>query len=672
MGGDDQTDKKNLDTHFRLKKEDLKLLANSIVCLAVPFFVLVVIEAIQRGGIEALDFISKYKATALLNYLMLLITVAPAIMVKRAHFLAILLSVPWCILAAISAMLMRFRGVPLIWADFYSAKNGLAIAREYISKEMIVQISIAAGIMLWVLIISFSIQFKTYKVSCIKRLLIGITLIGIGFLGQGYLTKYEETLEVRWEIANVYKRNGFMYALNKSYLATLKRKPSDYSKRNVEAVISSINRAKTSMSTHRNITVSAEKPNIIMVQLEGFFDPTTIKETHFNEDPIPHFRKYFNEGYSGLVQVPTIGGGTVRTEFEVLTGINLDYFAPGEVPYNSGLTKRGPIETIAYILKKKDYQTTAIHNFEGNFYSRHEAFKSLGFDRFIPMESMTHLVKYRAFPEDMVLTDYIQRTLDASKERDFIFTITAGSHGPYHTTLNTENEAYVSGNLKASSLYQLQNYTSLIRRTDKFIGKLVEYIYSLEEPTVLIVYSDHYPQLESIENLDEEEKFKTPYFIIDNKNELPNTTENDIEAYHLSTDILNLVQLEGGMMNVFHTVYRFGEDYQKNLEHLQYEIIFGERQSQPNESIYNPTLLEIGLENLEITKAEYQVNGIMVRGTGFTESSQIFIENRPVETEFIDEHTLMGKGVRETNRARTIEVKYISRYGVPILSSKIF
>ncbi|WP_069999536.1 LTA synthase family protein [Cellulosilyticum sp. I15G10I2] len=668
----DQRDKRNLMKDVTFQKEDFKLFANSILCLVIAFLVLVMIESFQRGVQEALNFISEYKTTALLNYLILLITIAPAMMIKRVSFLSLLLSLPWCILAAMSVMLMRFRGVPLIWADFNSVKEGAAIAKEYVSFELIVQISLGAGIILLILISSYFIKFKTYEVSCIKRFLVCIVLIGIGFLGRSYLMQFRAGQEHKWEIATLYKRNGFIHSLSKSCLYTMRRKPSDYSKEGIEAVISYINKSQKDNFNSREIAESAKKPNIIMVQLEGFFDPTAIKETYFNEDPIPYFRKYFNEGYSGLLQVPTIGGGTVRTEFEVIAGVNLDYFAPGEIPYNSGVTQRGPIETIAYILKTQDYKTTAIHNFEGNFYSRHEAYKNLGFDRFIPMESMTGLVKYRAFPEDMVLIDYIKRALEASEERDFIFTITAGSHGPYHTTLNKGNEAYVSGNLKETSLYQLQNYTSLIRRTDKFVGKLAEYIYSLEEPTVLIIYSDHYPQLESLEELDQDEKFKTPYFIIDNQNKVPHKRHNDIEAYQLSTDVLNLTELKGGMMNTFHTLYRYKKDYQKKLRNLQYYTLFSEESFGVNKDKYKTTQLEIGLEKLEITTTKYQGDRLIIGGNGFTESSRIFINNHSVETEFISPHTLIGKGIGEKAKSINIEVKYIGRYGVSILRSNVF
>ena len=44
-----------------------------------------------------------------------------------------------------------------------------------------------------------------------------------------------------------------------------------------------------------------------------------------------------SEYSSGYCQVPSIGAGTANTEFEMLTGMSMRYFGPGEYPYKSYL-----------------------------------------------------------------------------------------------------------------------------------------------------------------------------------------------------------------------------------------------------------------------------------------------------------------------------------------------
>ena len=81
------------------------------------------------------------------------------------------------------------------------------------------------------------------------------------------------------------------------------------------------------------------EPNIIFIQLESFFDATTVKNLKVSEDPIPTFHKIQKEYTSGYLKVPVYGAGTINTEFEVITGMNMDYFGTGEYPYRSILHK---------------------------------------------------------------------------------------------------------------------------------------------------------------------------------------------------------------------------------------------------------------------------------------------------------------------------------------------
>ena len=36
-----------------------------------------------------------------------------------------------------------------------------------------------------------------------------------------------------------------------------------------------------------------------------------------------------------ISKVPSVGAGTANTEFEVLTGMNMRFFGPGEYPYKT-------------------------------------------------------------------------------------------------------------------------------------------------------------------------------------------------------------------------------------------------------------------------------------------------------------------------------------------------
>ena len=103
---------------------------------------------------------------------------------------------------------------------------------------------------------------------------------------------------------------------------------------------------KNSIST---LSSKLSNPNIIIIQLESFFDLTFINGVKFNIDPIPNFI-HLKENYStSSFSVSTIGGGTANTKFETISGMNLDFFGPGEYPYNT-ILKIKAINSINYTL----------------------------------------------------------------------------------------------------------------------------------------------------------------------------------------------------------------------------------------------------------------------------------------------------------------------------------
>ena len=108
---------------------------------------------------------------------------------------------------------------------------------------------------------------------------------------------------------------------------------------------------------------------MIFVQLESFFNVHDLVGAEFSQEPIPVFRELMETCPHGQLKVPSVGGGTANTEFEVLSGMNLDYFAAGEFPYNTILQDTS-CETVCFNLKELGYTATAVHNYTGTFYGR--------------------------------------------------------------------------------------------------------------------------------------------------------------------------------------------------------------------------------------------------------------------------------------------------------------
>ena len=97
-----------------------------------------------------------------------------------------------------------------------------------------------------------------------------------------------------------------------------------------------------------------------------------------------------------------------RQEFEVLTGMNLRYFGPGEYPYKTKL-KNQVCESAATAFSAFGYGTHAIHNNGGNFYSRAKVFNNIGFDSFTSKEFMNILqTTENGWSKDDILLTHIK------------------------------------------------------------------------------------------------------------------------------------------------------------------------------------------------------------------------------------------------------------------------
>ena len=141
---------------------------------------------------------------------------------------------------------------------------------------------------------------------------------------------------------------------------------------------------------------------------------------------------------TGHMTVPVVGAGTANTEFEVLTGMGLQFFGTGEYPYKTILKESDcpSVESIASDLSSIGYGTHVVHNNGGTFYSRANAFSMMGFDTFTSKELMniTEYTPLGCWPTDEVLVDETVKSMDATgNESVFVYTITVGSHGDYPT-----------------------------------------------------------------------------------------------------------------------------------------------------------------------------------------------------------------------------------------------
>jgi phosphoglycerol transferase MdoB-like AlkP superfamily enzyme len=242
--------------------------------------------------------------------------------------------------------------------------------------------------------------------------------------------------------------------------------------------------------------VGGELPDIVVVQSESLFDPTIMRgyeHSHFT----PNLRRLARQGISGKLHVPTFGGGTIRTEFEVLTGLSLRYFDNLQFPYLQMSHKALP--SLVRTLAAHGYATTALHGNDPAFWNRITAFKSLGFDRFVSQSAFPAGAamdgKYMA---DSAMTDEIMVQLKDSGPPQFLFAISIEAHGPYDVepAHAAERDAIpVPDGITGKDKRELQTYLYHLQHADAELGRLVKLLAQRKRPSLVLFYGDHLPAL---------------------------------------------------------------------------------------------------------------------------------------------------------------------------------
>lgn len=655
-------------------KNKLKINKNSIkeliIWITVGFFLLFITEYIQRKNLTNIITFAKDRTNAfVINLLIILIITSITFVLKRKKTAYFLISVIIIAVSLISAIMTKLRGTPLTYSDIFSIKDGLSIANKYITVPMIIGAVVIIVLTIAITVYLLKKEKNKKRIINLTNIIIGIGVIVVFSINLVSLRERKILDVLRWDLKESYYHNGFVYSILDSGFGYIRKKPEDYNKVQIEKIKNEVNSTTAMHTSNTDIENKSKTPNLIFVQLESFIDPTLIKEAKFSQDPIPNFRKLSKESLSGYINVPVTGGGTARTEFEVLTGNNFDYLIPGEIPYDS-FVKEKSINSIATTLKQQGYQTTIMHNFQGNFYNRNNAFENLGFDSFVSMEYMQNLEDtFLGWRKDMVLLDYIQKSIKQNDKPDLVYAIAVEGHGKYPDyDKGLDLPIKVETSLSEQDKYQLYHYANLLKGTDDFIGELIEVVDKEKEDTMVVFYSDHTPALNVFSDDDFYlDKYEVPYAVYANFN-IPKEKLN-LESYQLSTLAMGLSNLEYGPIETIHATKGNSEEYQRELELIQYDMLFGKKYYLSEKDKVKDNDMKMGLDDIIIESVENGDEKIIINGENFNQSSYAYVNGKKVETKLIDSTKLEVNNVKQV---KNVVVKQLGKYDAPLGESNEF
>lgn len=650
-------------------------------CCYIPSLVcLCFVELCSRKSVvELLLFIIREPLVFLYNALIIATAASVCLLFKRRIFVLSVVMLLWAAVGITDFVLLTFRTTPFTAVDLALIKDALVIANRYLSWVGVVLIILGVILALVLCVVLFrkskkveSVGMKAGLPFCGMLFVLCLVLTNAG-MGVGLLDRNFGNL------ARAFHDNGLPYCFMNSVLNTGIEKPDGYSEKTVGNFLDryeeeegrelvTISPSPTAVPATATPTPAAapqetltpveekEYPNIIFLQLESFFDVKYIENFSSSEDPVPFFTALKEKNPGGFLEVPSIGAGTANTEFECITGMNLDFFGPGEYPYKT-LLKDTTCESMAYILKNLGYSATAMHNNDGTFYNRNNVFANLGFDRYVSIEYMANApVNELNWARDRVLVGQIMQTLACTKERDYIYAISVQGHGAYpegellpETTIDINLPEELSG-----YYYQYLYYVHQLREMDNFLKELILNLSACQEKVVLVLYGDHLPSLGlKAELLTNQNSFQTEYVIWSNFG--LKAADEDLQSYQLSARVLQLLGIEEGIMTQYHTYRKDEEDYLDNMQLLMYDMLYGDWEVFEGTNPYEPSDMQMGLEEIRIREVYLKESLVgeeepllYVVGQNFTEWSKIIINMEEAETIFLTENLLAAKNLPES------------------------
>jgi phosphoglycerol transferase MdoB-like AlkP superfamily enzyme len=403
-------------------------------------------------------------------------------------------------LYAANYLKLKFLAVPVSFGDVYLLENlhvtTLRLLVDYVKPGYLAAVLLMAGAAIGFLAWKERAFFK--QGSVMRASLAGLALIfmlslGTGAWWLGYVYAGGKLRVVPYAPAMTILHAGLVSSLVYSDTQRVQALDEPVDRSAVASLLNLPGVPGPSISP-----VTSRRPDIVIVQSESFFDPSILSGIEYTGNLLPNLHEALAQGLGGTMDPPTFGGGTLRTEFEVLTGIPLAAYPQVEFPYLQ--ISQEKIPSIIRVADRAGYSTIAIHGNSGSFWNRKKAFQEIGFGQFVTKDDFPENAPLDGrYLSDAAMTDEIIRELAQAHAPTLIFAISIEAHGPYlqDPAANPARRDAIQApqELHDKGLREYRNYVYHIQNADQQFGRLWRFLAARHRPYVLMFYGDHLPNL---------------------------------------------------------------------------------------------------------------------------------------------------------------------------------
>ena len=386
--------------------------------------------------------------------------------------------------------IIRFRGRTIFPGDLLSLRTAANVAGNYDYTPDVVQLRCLLVCALFLLLL-WKVPKRPGRQRPRWKAALPLTALSAVYLVIFFRTDFLRWAEIEPSLWTT-RGNGFVLNFSVCLRYSGVEEPEGYSQEALAAI---------QMETGEGwegdpAAVGAETPvNLIVIMNESFSDLAEVFDLETNTDPLPFFHSLTENTIRGTAYSSVFGGTTANSEYEFLTGNTMAFLSEGTVPFHMYVGEEEP--NLGSQLGSLGYRTVFLHPYLSSGWNRRAVYKSFGFDEIHFQGDFTDPAYMRNYITDQSNYEELIRRYEAKEEGEslFIFNVTMQNHSAYNVPwTGLDKTVWLTGDLEGR-YSTVDQYLSLLRQSDSALEYLIGYFSQVEEPTMILFFGDHQPQV---------------------------------------------------------------------------------------------------------------------------------------------------------------------------------
>jgi len=501
----------------------------AVLFLLLAACALLCVEAIWRGSFsEALMWAARMYPTAALYIVgIALIEAMLYLLTGRLCLSVFAVNVPLMLIALVQHYKLEFRDENFLLGDVSLLSEAIAILDNF-TITVPWYVILGCALLLAMPLCAWGVRLKRHAAVRAAGFCVCAALSFSHFSG---ILNTNNTTPL---IADYYNLHGLLAGLVWSRPKVL-TEPENYSSQKIEEILAGYDQADTAETL----------PDILFIMNESLYDLGRLEQMKLSEDTMPYLRSLQEEHWGSKLCVVSLGGGTVHSEYAVLTGYLSD--PKTAAPYlNQTLVREGML-SVPELLRRYGYYTMAMHPNGGDMYNRANAYPRMGFEETFFIDDMASVDdKVGQFPSDAYLYKEIIRRYEERPEDKpwFSFVVTYQNHGEYSYDYDRREISVTDAS--GNPLHEATTYANALKASDEALEILISYFEKQDRPVVLVLFGDHAPAMKSLgykreNDLDEEYLLHTTPALVYSNYGLDLPLADTMSSYRLGAFVLHAI-----------------------------------------------------------------------------------------------------------------------------------